>query len=427
MRRWREDRGQATGEYVSLILLVAVTLVLGAGLTSGGLGARVLAGLQRGLCAVVGRDCAPPTLVRTDVVPCPLARTRRDERLNATVDVVRLGTSGTLGAVRTSDGHVTVTLADGGDAGGQVGVGLRLAFGTHSVGSLASASVATTWTSGRSWTLPNAAQAGAFIARYGAKATIGGKLVDRLRSSCSLLCDAIGWHPHAQLPEPDEVFTEAGVLAELSSSLGLASARGSAAAVLGVRHARDGTSTWYVRLDGAASAGLGLPSGGLDVGASGRAIVSYALDAQRRPISLGVQLAGRIGANASAGAARDDMHATAGAGRATAVELDATLDLHDPANRAAATALLGALIDPRTDGGPIARAAALGRRIVANGEVDRLRYALRRSTLQLGVEDMLGSEIAGGFASTTETLHLLGAETRLPGLPFLPRDDCRGA
>ena len=49
-----------------------------------------------------------------------------------------------------------------------------------------------------------------FVATYGRKATIGGRLLDGVRSRCSLLCDALGWRPHARLPEPDVTFAEAG-------------------------------------------------------------------------------------------------------------------------------------------------------------------------------------------------------------------------
>ena len=39
----------------------------------------------------------------------------------------------------------------------------------------------------------------------------------------------------------------------------------------------------------------------------------------------------------------------------------------------------------------------------------------------------LGGKLGGAFARTHDGMRLLTAETRLPGLPFLPRDDCRPA
>ena len=68
--------GQASSEYVALLALVAVVFTLAVGLTSGGIGARVLAGLQRGICTAVGRACPVPTPVRADGPVAALTRAR---------------------------------------------------------------------------------------------------------------------------------------------------------------------------------------------------------------------------------------------------------------------------------------------------------------------------------------------------------------
>ncbi|MGB2712387.1 MAG: hypothetical protein WBC33_12835, partial [Conexibacter sp.] len=67
MYRLRSARGQATGEYVALVALVAVVLVLAAGLTSGGIGGQLLGALQRGLCRVAGQTCPRPLIARADL------------------------------------------------------------------------------------------------------------------------------------------------------------------------------------------------------------------------------------------------------------------------------------------------------------------------------------------------------------------------
>jgi hypothetical protein len=116
---------------------------------------------------------------------------------------------------------------------------------------------------------------------------------------------------------------------------------------------------------------------------------------------------------------------SAGSGRV--VELEATLDLREPANRAAAAALLEALSDPGKIATLPAHVRALGERIAQRGQLDRRVYAVRRSAGGVAVGVGLGAKLDGGLDRTTSDLRLLRAETRLPGLPFLPRDDCRAA
>jgi Flp pilus assembly pilin Flp len=419
MERLRDAHGQAASEYVALVALVAVALTLAAGLSSGGIGSHVVAGLQRALCEVAGRPCPSPLRPHADLAPCMLARLSRVERLSETIAVVRLGTSGTLSAARGSDGRVTVTLADGTHAGGELGAGVRLRLGERPLGASARAALDATWTSGRSWTFANAAAARAFVSRYGGKATIGGKLVDRLRGACSLLCDAIGWRPHAELPPPDETFEAGGAGATLAASLGVAAADAQLAAALGRRTARDGARTWYLRLAGEATAGLEVPVAALRWLTSGEAVASIAFDASGRPRSLGVSLAREAGADAALGAGRAlRASASAGAGRAALVELEATLDLRDAANRAAAGALLR--VPPRAGA-----LRALAARIASHGQLDRRVYAIRRTSGEIGATVGLGLRLGAAFERTTSGLALVDARTRLPGLPFLPRDDCR--
>jgi hypothetical protein len=426
MDRWREQAGQASGEYVALVAVVAVVLVLAAGLTSGGVGARVLAGLQRGLCTITRHDCPRPAAARADLAACPVARSERSERLGAAVEIARLGVSGTLGAVRLSDGRVVVTLADGADGGGEVGFGLRIALAGHAAGASVRGGVSSTWASGREWTLPDAAAARAFVARYGEKATVAGKLVDELRSRCSLLCDALGWRPHAQLPPPDAVFTESGTTATLAASLGVGETSYADGRVLGVRRGRDGTSTWYVRFDASRAGGLGLPLAGLEHAAARQTVIAYTRDARGRPRTLAIEVAGKSDAR---GTLRGGEHVrvSGGAGRAAAVEVEATLDLGIPANAAAAAALVRALVgsDPLVALPPAL--AAVRERIHRAGEVDVRRYALASAATELGARVGLGLELGGSFERTSEGLRLLDAETRLPGLPLLPRDDCNGS
>lgn len=426
MRRRSEERGQASGEYVALVLLVAVVLALAAGLTSGGVGGQLLAGLQRGLCAVAGRSCPRPLDPGPDLAPCPVERATSSETLEGALDVVRLGKSGTLTAVRLSDGRVAVTLADGATVGAGLTFGFALGAGEeHALEG--SAEVAARVESGRSWTLPNAAAAHAFVDRYGAKATIGGQAVDLLRGGCSILCDAVGWRPHAELPPPDEQYMGHGAAARLQASLGPATAQASAAALLGARRRRDGASTWYLQLDVDTALDVALGSDRASAHGQRQAVVSYTLDPQGRPVQLVVHTVGRDGGRVALAGARGAVRASAGGGAQRVTELDATLDLHDPANAAAAKALVAALSDPLARGALRRAAAAVHERVAQAGAVDRRTYALASSSLSLGAEVGAGAQLGADLQRTHEGMRLLSAETRLPGLPFLPRDDCRVA
>lgn len=419
MRSWRATEGQAASEYVALVALVGVALALAAGLTSGGLGSHVLAGLQRGLCRVSAGACPRPLTPRPDLPPCPLEDRVRSERLAGAYAVAHLAAGASLGLARGSDGRVTVTLASDDAAGGEVGVGIHLPGRDGALGRRVHAEGVVTWSSGRSWTLPDLAAARRFVATYGAKATVGGRVVDAVRSRCSLLCDAVGWRPHAPLPPADERYEEGGAPGALRVALGADRGEASlaASAVLGRRVRRDGATTWYLRVGGAASGALRLPGAELAGAVAHEAVASFELDPRGRPVAFGLQLAVEAGGGAGlAGeAGRGEASADRGAGRL--VELEATLDLHGPARRGAAATLLGALRQP----------GRLAARIAREGRIDRRTYAVRESGASLGASVGAGAPAELGFERTTRGLRLLHAETRLPGLPFLPRDDCRPA
>jgi hypothetical protein len=422
MRRGGERSGQATSEYVALVALVAVVLALAAGLTSGGVGGTVLAGLRRGICEVAGAACPRPEPPRDELEPCPLDRGADEQSLEGAYEVAALGRQGTLIAERRSDGRVTVTLAHGTNAGVAVGLGFQVGAGRRR-GLGATASVEAKIASGRSWTLPDAAAARAFVDRYGSQATIGGQAVDLVRSGCSILCDAIGWRPHAELPPPDEQYLDHGAMLLLGAPRELAHV--SADALLGARLRRDGTSTWYLqaRVDaGGAAAGL---LGTTGAAAQRQVVVAYTLDGRGQPLELSVQSAVQGGAVGKVAGARGRWTAGAGAGAALVTEHDATLDLRDPRNAAAARGLIATLRDPGAYGGLRRAVAGVQQRIARTGVVDRRTYALTSSDFELGAQVALGGQLGATFRRSHERMRLLSAETRLPGLPFLPRDDCR--
>ncbi len=430
-------RGQASGEYVALLAVVAVMVVAAVALSSGGVGGRVLAGMRRGLCTLAPVGCPAGSSAVADadtLAPCDLERDAHEEELSETIASLRLGASGRLTAVRASDGRVTVTLTDGSSVGGEVGAGASVGVGSGQVGGGLKADLGVSWSSGRSWTFPDAAAAQRFVARYGDKATIGGKLVDEVRSACSLLCDALGWRPHAELPPPDVEHVEGGALATLGGAFGLGgqpvTVKASASAVLGRDRARDGATTWFLRLGSTLTAQLDLPVAELHGGVEGDGVLAVALDADGEPSRLTVTLAGEASGGVTGRAEKEAEAGHRGTGsahesRGEVVEVDATLDLHDAANRAVATAVIDGLREDPLSSALLSRTGALGARLVTAGQLDVRRYALDGSASELSGKLAAGITVGGGFARTSRGLRLLDATTRLPGLPFLPRDDCR--
>jgi hypothetical protein len=400
-------------------------LALAAGLTSGGVGGQVLAGLQRGLCQVADVRCPAPERPRDELDPCPVERTTSAESLQGAFEVVKLGDGAALSSVRLSDGHVQVTLADVATDGGGIGLGFSVRLGRRH-GAAATVEIERRFATGRSWTLPDAASARAFVERYGAKATIGGKAVDLARSGCSILCDAIGWRPHAALPPADETSIDGGFGGRLGGTLGSAGLETSNSHVLGARFQRDGGSTWSLGFGTAAGAAL-LSSAGLGVQGQEQAVVSFTLDARQRPVALSIETAVSDAALATLQAAGGRASARVDGAVAHVTELEATLDLRDARNRAAAVAFRAALDDPLAVGELSRSAAAVGERVARTGVVHRRTYVLTSSATEVGGRITLGSQLGAGFGRTHEGMRLLSAETRLPGLPFLPRDDCRPA
>jgi hypothetical protein len=426
MERWRDAGGQATSEYAALVALVAVALTLAAGITAGGIGGQVLTGLQRGLCRVAGARCTYPQQPHDDLRPCPLERATSGESLEGAFEVVKLGGGATLTAVRGSDGRVTVTLAGQTTEGIEVGVGSKLALGGSRRGE-ATARVQASNDMSRSWTLPSPAAARAFVERHGSKATVGGKIVDIVRSGCSILCDAVGWRPHAELPPPDEESLGRGAAVWLAASLGPGMLHASEDSLLGASFRRDGGSTWFVRLDTALGARLALGASTLAGSSQGQTVVAYTLDAQRRPTELAIQTVAESDGSGAVRGEHGRATAAIGAGDSLVTELDATLDLHDPQNLAATAAFARALRHPREIGTLDRSVTAVKERILQTGVVNRRTYALSSSAVELGAQLSAGTQLGGSFARTREGMRLLSAETRLPGLPFLPRDDCRAA
>ncbi len=421
----RASRGQASLEYLALWALLSIVLAGAAALTADGLGRQVLYGIERGLCALVGRPCAAPPPAVADLAPCPLHRSSRTQDFHVGLTVVRLGAGLAVLQERFSDGAVAVTFADTGHGALTAGVGAHFEMGPLKGGALASAAVGVGFTTGRTWRFPSQGAADAFVRRYGSDQTLLGRVGNDARRICPV-CHLVGWEP-ARPPAPDAVYAQGGGLVEAGASAGLGlhgEARAALAGALGRRRARDGTKTWYVRLDGEVAARI---SAGLGVGAGGRAsaVAEYTVDGTGRVKGLAVRVAG-LALVESAGVPALSSFASAlprFSGHGGAVEAEIALDLDEPGNAATAHALLGALAHART--------AELARRVddvlarVRDHGTATLRtFGLRDRHGALDAAVALGPVAEGGYAHADQQLELTGVYERLPGLGFLPRADC---
>ena len=396
------QRGQATVEYVGLIALVAALLVTGGLMAFGpALTERVVEGFRRALCAVTGAACEPGR------EPCVVASEEVRDRGEVTALAVRVGRDHAVLRERRSDGSVLVTVIDGVDAGVQGALGLegtlragrrRLAVGRALRGALIAEGGG-----GRTWLARDAREADAIVAAIGSDG--------RLRWLTAPY-RAVGGLGLREEPEAAEVYLQGGVRAKGDGELSLPGLDAQLHAVVagagGVRWNRhSGEATFYLTRSGELAGQLASGLGDVAGGVRGEGRLALTLDRRGRPLRLSA-----LGAYE-----RPD-----GRDRGRRTELEATLDLRDPAHAAAVRALLPGLATGRTGRG-VALYGLLAL-LRAEGRTDRRVYATARDEAGLGGRlTAVGTLGAQALRSATGT-RLLDAASRGPGGPWLRRDDC---
>ena len=406
MRSLRAECGQATAEYVALIVLIAVLLGVAAGVTATGAPGTVnavLGQLRRALCLVGGGDC--PLAPR---LPCTVASTRDTHHVSLNLGIVRLDEDTIVLRERLSDGTIRLTVShrDGGGVEGGVGGKGKVDVRGHEIGFEAEA-------------------------RGGIQGILGHGEVyyARTEREADELLDAIraGGGPHA-----NEVFFAGGVRAlgrvdgggahVLSGRLD-----GMADAMLGLRHdRRSGRDTISLS---AGSSGRGLVSAviGGDAGAlEGQVVLALALDRQHRPVELTLSATGKAADGATLPAGITDALSQAADPRTSSNtggrrwELGARVDLHDPAIAVAWNAFRKA---------PTSSAAirAFGEQLRSHASLDVRDYRLDGSTSGISGSFALGLKVGGEYEHATDHAQLLAAVTRPPLGLWEPRVDCVGA
>jgi hypothetical protein len=400
-------KGQASTEYVAILLLVAlVTGAAAAAADGAAIAPEVRRQMARALCVVRGGNC------EVDRRPCVVASSSVSDSARVSIVVLRLGADRLLVRERRSDGTIAVTLSRGGEAGVGIsspGFHIGLAFGSRSIGlgGEATAAALAARRSGRMWLVGSERQADA--------------LVDALR------------HPSRSRPLPPvaAVFNERGlrVEGELAGSGGAVAL--SAGDVFGVRDDRTtGQRTLYVKRSNDASASLSVRGGG--AGAAAAPVEQYAVTFDRagNPLDLTVismQTAWRF-ARLPRGLALATGLLGTPSRRGRTVVREEHLDLTDAGNLALAGAFLEQVRRPRLRvGDAVDVSSALARRLDAVGVVNVRVYVA--DTRRYGVDAQGSLGIRLGVAQAHEAIRsrLLGAATRgLDGL-WRARMDCTRA
>ena len=143
------DSGQASSDYIAILLVCACVLGAGGAVASAA-GARGLAGavsaqMARAICRVTGGDC------ERDRLPCVTSVHARIDDLAGVVAIIRLSGGRTLLRERRSDGMELVTLAERGGLGLEVGAGAEAGMGGGAVGDSVAGSISGRVTRGRAW------------------------------------------------------------------------------------------------------------------------------------------------------------------------------------------------------------------------------------------------------------------------------------
>jgi hypothetical protein len=412
------QRGQASGDYVALLLVVAVALG-GAGTVASREGEAIAQAVDRqmlrALCVVRGGAC------EVDRRPCVTGSERQLDRASVTVAVVRLGHDRVLVREARSDGTVAVTLLE------RTSPGLEVAFGVHAGATVDGRSIGLggefrglagpVFGRGRTWVVRDGRTADALVARLARSRSrlLRGRGPRRLRP-----------RDPPPLPRPTQTAGDRGFAAELGFTSSVLGVRMRSEDVAGARlDATTGGRTLYVRRANE------IVTTAVRLRGEELAQEQFALtfDRSGRPIDLVVL---RFGALTAAPDLPKRVQAVAGAldvpsrhGRSWATEEH--LDLTDGANLAAARDFLDQVVRPRPRfGHAVDVSAALRTRLEAAAVVHASTYDVDVRASALTGSVAAGVKLAGSWEHTVTSSHLVGAATRgLDGV-WRARAECLG-
>jgi hypothetical protein len=154
-------RGQASTEYVAILLVVAALLAVVAAAAVPGVGTRVVAAVRTGICIVGGDLCRSADAAAAGLAPCVTRARSSSEETTVDIAVVRLGERGEWQLALRSDGSAVVARLDKGEAGVTAGIGFS--FSPAGIEASAGASAVGEYHGGRAWRFADARTATAFL------------------------------------------------------------------------------------------------------------------------------------------------------------------------------------------------------------------------------------------------------------------------
>jgi hypothetical protein len=384
----------ATVEYAALALLVSAAVGAG-GASLGGEGSRVAEavgdGVRRALCTVAGGGCDSHGRSRACTVSS-LAR-RRDAHVD--IAFVRLSDGRRVLRERLSDGSVRVTVVEVGGVGGVVGLGARLTVGGVDARARAEAAARVGGAATRVFEVADDMAADRLMARLDEQDwAIGGALRGLVRFAAG---------------RGDEDERERGFALRVDGdgdavvkALGLDAVAGSSLLerAAGVRvDGRTGERTLVLgrSFDGGAEVDAKIAR--LAGGVSLERTFELVLDRENRPRSFILRAAGGVRGEANGQRA----------------ELDAHLDLADPAARA----LSGRLLH-----GDVRAFGPLVSRLWDDARIEHRRYATTLSERSSGASLGAGAKAGYEITRSSATAKLVSASGRDPGGVWTRRLDC---
>ena len=375
----RRATGQASTEYVAILLVVA-TVLAGAALALAavpGVGERVVRTVRAGLCIVGGDLCRSVDAAAAGLPPCVTAErsTRQDTTLD--VAVVRLGGHGEWQLALQSDGSAVVTRLEENEVGGTVGIGLT--FSPAGIEGSASAAATIGYRGGKAWRFPDAAAARAFLEGARRDAAVPAAREPDVR------WDALSGGGSAAAGAAISELARAGVRTTADGAIGLRRDGRRTTLTLDLGSEDPG---FAVDLPGFPAAPAGTRSVVADVGWEGGAVRELALRA-----------------------------ATVRDGRME--QRSARLDLRDPVSRSLATRLLR----PGRTAGDL---RAVIDRVASHGVVERASYETTERRRGFSVGGRLGVALGLSHQRITAERRLVDAVASVRGAAPQRRFDCLG-
>ena len=379
MARKPNQGGQAAGEYVAILLVVA--LALGGAATAAhavpGVGPRVIATVRTGLCIVGGDLCRTADAQAAGLAPCLTEEHSRRRELTIDIALLRLGEHGEWQLSLQSDGTALVTRLAESDVGGTVGVGVE--FSPARLDASVSATLVAGYRGGAAWRFPDARAAAAFVA-------------DATREDVAQV-----------RPAPDVRWDVLGVEAGVGAGVALDELAGAGLSL-------------------SAEKAIGLRRDGARRTLTFRADVTdphLAIDLPGFPAAPGPRRSGVIDVSWAGDELQELVLRSVVAEDGKVDELSARLDLHDPVSRALAVRML-------TPGSGADDASALVRYAAREAIVEHTVHTVSERRRGFSAGARLGLALGLRHQQIASERRLVQADAWVRGGPLQHRLDCLG-